>query len=117
MTEDKRIFMKQSALILGIPFCSDTCYTFSGAVMNVYLSDTCCLTDRVYLSLVAHHRGHLDTAFHLRGLNNVILDFGGATLLLHGRIQPFIIDECENITIRNVTVAYDRAFYSEFDVP
>lgn len=108
--------MKQSVLKPAVPLCSDTCYTFSGDVMNIHLSDTCCLTDRVYLSLVAHHHGQLDTAFFLKNLKNVVLDFGGATLLLHGRIQPFIIDECENITIRNVTVAYDRAFYSEFDV-
>ena len=108
--------MKQTELKLGMTLCSDTCYTFSGDVLEVHLSDTLHLTDRTYLSLTYHNRGCLDTAFYLRGLKNVVLDFGGATLLLHGRLQPFIVDECENVTIRNVTVAYDRAFYSEFDV-
>ena len=116
MIGDMSRFMKQAELKPGMTFCSDTCYTFSNDVLDVHLSDTQNLTDRIYLSLTAHHHGCLDTAFYLRGLKNVVLDFGGAILLLHGRLQPFIVDECENVTIRNVTVAYDRAFYSEFDV-
>lgn len=108
--------MKQELLIPGVPLCSDTCYRFSGDIMDVSTENTQRITERIYLSLVAFHRGYLDTAFYLHGLKNVVLDFGGATLLLRGRIQPFIIDQCENITIKNVTVAYDRAFFSEFDV-
>ena len=108
--------MKEAHLTPGTALCSDTYYRFEGDILDVSLSDTQHITDRIYLSLTAFHRGALDTAFYLHGLKNVVLDFGGATLFLRGRIQPFIVDECENITIKNVTVAYDRAFFSEFDV-
>ena len=108
--------MKQDFLCINKPLESDTVYRFEGDMLSVSLGDTQHITERTYLSLVPFHRGFLDTAFYLRGLKNVVLDFGGATLKLHGRIQPFIIDECENVTIKNVTVEYDRAFYSEFDV-
>ena len=108
--------MKEAHLTPGTALCSDTYYRFEGDILDVSLSDTQHITDRIYLSLTAFHRGALDTAFYLHGLKNVVLDFGGATLFLRGRIQPFIVDECENITIKNVTVAYDRSFFSEFDV-
>ena len=108
--------MKEAYLAPGIALCSDTYYRFDGDILDVSLSDTQHITDRTYLSLTAFHRGCLDTAFYLHHLKNVVLDFGGATLYLRGRLQPFILDGCENVTIRNVTVEYDRAFYSEFDV-
>lgn len=41
------------------------------------------------------------------------LDFGGAALVFHGKIVPFILDGCENVTIRNCTIDYDRPFYTE----
>lgn len=108
--------MEHRTLSPGVQIESNTCYTCTQDTLAFRVSDTQHLTDRTYLSLVYFNRGYLDTAFYLRGLKNVVLDFNGATLLLHGRIQPFILDECENVTIRNVTVAYDRSFYSEFDV-
>lgn len=37
-------------------------------------------------------------------------------ITLYGFIQPFIIDNCTNITIKNVTVEYERANYTEPDV-
>lgn len=58
----------------------------------------------------------LSTAFYLKDKENVTLDFGGAVITLHGLIQPFIIDNCTNITIKNVTVEYERANYTELDV-
>mgnify|MGYP006864423003 CR=1 FL=1 len=89
--------MKEEHLTPGTALCSDTYYRFEGDILDVSLSDTQHITDRIYLSLTAFHRGALDTAFYLHGLKNVVLDFGGATLFLRGRIQPFIVDECENI--------------------
>ena len=34
-------------------------------------------------------------------VKNITLDFGGATIVLHGKIQPFLLDGAENITIKN----------------
>ena len=32
---------------------------------------------------------------------------------MHGKIQPFLFDSCENITVKNCTVTYDRPPYTE----
>jgi hypothetical protein len=32
---------------------------------------------------------------------------------MHGKIQPFLIDSCENITVKNCNVTYDRPSYTE----
>ena len=97
-------------------FESNTYYTFEKKDCDIYLEDTERVTDKKYLIMAEVNRGYLDTAFYLKGLKNVTLDFDGAMIVCHGRIQPFILDECENITVKNVIVAYERAFYSEFEV-
>lgn len=58
----------------------------------------------------------MDTAFYLYKLNNETLDFGGKVITLHGKIQPFIIDECCNVVIKNIVVKYDRAMFTELDI-
>ena len=58
----------------------------------------------------------LQIAFLLKDVENVTLDFGGATLMIHGRIQPFIIDNCRNVTVKNVVIQYDRSFFTEAEL-
>jgi pectate lyase len=43
----------------------------------------------------------------IEGFKNLTVDFGGADLIFHGRVQPLTIDSCENIRIRNVTIDWD----------
>ena len=66
----------------------------------------------------AMRKGHpvLNTAFLLKGKRNVTLDFKGATLMLHGEFQPFVLEDCENVTIRNVVVEYVRPNFTEATV-
>lgn len=97
-------------------FESGKYYVFEGEKLIFNLSDTKKLTDKVYTSLSEFNFGCLDTAIHLKNLKDVTLDFSGATLYLKGRIQPFIIENCENITVKNVKVEYDRSFYTELEV-
>lgn len=52
-------------------------------------------------------------AFHLKGVKDVVLDFKGAEILLHGKIQPFILEDSTNVTIRNVSVRYARSPVTE----
>lgn len=96
-------------------FESNNTYVFSGAALHFTLADTTRVTDERYLTV---HEGatHLDVAFYLKDLRNVTVDFGGAVLHLCGRIQPFLLDGCENVTVRNVTVEYDRSLFTELDV-
>lgn len=90
-------------------------YIFSGGDALITPDDA----ERTYCEryLTVHEGAQfLDAAFILKDLKNVTLDFGGATLTLRGRIQPFIIDNCENITIKNVTVEYERSLFTELEV-
>lgn len=41
----------------------------------------------------------------LKGLKNVTIDGQGARFVTHGEMTGFVIDQCENITFRNFTVA------------
>ena len=63
-----------------------------------------------------HVKGHhfpRRTAFYLKGLRNVTLDFAGAEVLLHGKYQPFLLVDCTNVTVKNVSVRYDRTPYTQ----
>ena len=57
--------------------------------------------------------GVVKTTFLLEGRRNVTLDFHGATLRLHGKQQPFVIERCSGVTIRNVTIVHERASFTE----
>lgn len=55
----------------------------------------------------------LDTAFYLKGRRGVTLDFKGRKLLFHGKVQPFLLDGCQDVTIRNVTICHARSPFTE----
>ena len=55
----------------------------------------------------------LESAFILRELENVCIDLNGAKLVFHGRIQPFAIYDCKNITFKNFSIDYDRPFFTQ----
>ncbi|MDB5279691.1 MAG: alpha,3-galactosidase [Ferruginibacter sp.] len=41
------------------------------------------------------------------GVNNLMVDCSGSEFIFHDRMQPFTIDNCNNITIRNVSIDWD----------
>lgn len=51
--------------------------------------------------------------FPILGINSLTIEGNGATLLFHGRISPFVIDESTDITITNLKIDYTRPFYSQ----
>lgn len=60
--------------------------------------------------------GRRNTAVYLKGKKNVTLDGNGATVLVHGKMTPFLLDGCENITFRNLTVDYACPTMAEITV-
>ncbi len=56
------------------------------------------------------------TAIFLENKNNITIDGNGATLLVHGKMTPLLFNECENITVRNLTVDYACPTMSEFKI-
>lgn len=101
-------------------FKSNTYYSFDNTDTNIYTSQAKPASEKKYFTICGTGleacNQCLNTAFLLKDLENVTLDFGGAVITLHGKIQPFIIDSCKNITIKNVVVEYNRSHYTELDI-
>ena len=98
-------------------FESNSEYFMDGDTLSVSLSDTVHLEEKIYRAIYTSAKTWLDTAIYLKGLSNVTLDFGGATLLLKDdTIQPFVLDECEGVTIKNVIVEYERSLLNEMNI-
>lgn len=55
--------------------------------------------------------GMKSIAFPLIGKKNITIDGQGAKLIFHGKILPFVIDGCENITIKNLSIDYAEPAY------
>ncbi|MBQ2974257.1 MAG: hypothetical protein IJE19_07865 [Clostridia bacterium] len=55
-------------------------------------------------------------ALFLKNKKNVSIDGNGAKIIVHGKMTPFLFDECENITVRNLSVDYACPTMAEFRV-
>ena len=97
-------------------FESNKEYRFGGDV-SVELCECVHLEEKIYRSMYSSEKYWLDTAIFLKDISNVTLDFGGATLYLRDdTIQPFVLDGCENVTIKNVVVEYERSLMDEIEI-
>lgn len=56
------------------------------------------------------------TAMLLQKKKNVVIDGNGSSVIVHGKMTPFLFDKCENITVKNLTVDYACPTMSEFRV-
>lgn len=60
--------------------------------------------------------GQRYVAIYLKNKKNITIDGNGATIMIHGKMTPFLFDNCENITVKNLTVDYYCPTMSEFTV-
>ncbi len=60
--------------------------------------------------------GRRYSAIYLKDKSNIVIDGNGATILVHGKMTPFIFDRCKNITVKNLTVDYACPTMAEFTV-
>ena len=102
--------MKQKLLIPN-DWKDDAEYVGEQTVYHVR-PDDCMLYDMKFRK----DGGVVKTAVLLENKRNVTLDFNGATLMLHGKQQPFVMERCDGVTIRNVTIVHDRASFTEATV-
>ncbi len=56
------------------------------------------------------------SALYLDSKKNVTIDGNGATLLVHGKMTPLLLNKCENITIKNLIIDYACPTMAEFKV-
>lgn len=56
------------------------------------------------------------SGIYLKGMKDIVIDGNGAEILVHGKITPILLDKCENITIKNLSIDYACPTMSEFKV-
>ncbi|MBQ9544633.1 MAG: hypothetical protein IJV00_05865 [Clostridia bacterium] len=105
--------MIKKEFIIGQPIESDTEYYAKKSEYHVYARDAVRVCDGRYVALRAHDAKEFDVFTLIKDKKNVTLDFCGATLVMHGKIQPFLIDGSENVTVKNCRVTYDRPPFTE----
>ena len=52
-------------------------------------------------------------AFQLKSMKDFCIEGNGAVLMFSGHISPFHLEKCRNISVRDLTIDFDRPFVSE----
>lgn len=63
-----------------------------------------------------NRNGQRNVAIYLKDKKNITIDGNGSTLMIHGKMTPFLFDNCENITVKNLVVDYYCPTMTEFTV-
>ncbi|MEE1048067.1 MAG: right-handed parallel beta-helix repeat-containing protein [Clostridia bacterium] len=69
----------------------------------------CCISNHGF-------NGYKRTVFKLDGMRDFEIDGGGSLFVLHGITNTFIIDNCENISLKNFSVLTEKTQHGEFKV-
>ena len=97
----------------------DTLTLEKGKVYNVRQDDSFELEGYYCSNTAKQHEnptGKRYAAFYLKDKSDIVIDGNGATVLVHGKMTPFIFDRCCNITVKNLTVDYACPTMAEFTV-
>ncbi len=103
-------------LCKGMRFQSGKTYVADNGVIDVYMQDTFYCDNKEALSSTRLMKDSCQVGFLLENLHDVTLDFGGAKVVFHGRIVPFVLLNCQNVVIKNLKIDYDRPFFTQADV-
>ncbi len=95
---------------------SNTYYLAAEKRYDIYMEDTVRSYEPEYRSHSKACQDYLDIGFLIKDKENLTIDFNGATLVFHGRIQPFMLDNCKHVTLKNMKIDYDRPFYTQASV-
>ncbi len=63
-----------------------------------------------YLQVTNHENGLKKIAFDLSNHKHLVIDGHGATLMFYGKIIPFLIEDCDKVEIRNLTIDWFHPF-------
>nr|WP_319569561.1 right-handed parallel beta-helix repeat-containing protein [uncultured Draconibacterium sp.] len=86
---------------------------FSTGIYHFY-PDGC--KTKVYYEANTINAGPKVCAFHFENVKNLVIDGRGSHLIFHQEIQPFTFDNCENITLKNVTIDWEQPFIAQGEV-
>ncbi len=60
-----------------------------------------------------HNDVVIKTAFPLFNMKDLVIDGQGSTFIFHGKMIPFLIDESQNISLKNLSIDWEVPFHSE----
>lgn len=66
-----------------------------------------------YLKTSNNDPGDKRIAFDLEGMENLLIEGNGATLLFSGFVSPFYLKGVRNVTVKDLNIDYTRTFHSE----
>ena len=66
-----------------------------------------------YYYISNNRHGPKKVAFPIIGKKNITIDGSGSRFIFHGEMIPFIIEQSENITLKNFSIDWERPFYSQ----
>ena len=101
---------------VGVTLESNTEYFATEKEYHVYFDDTTVVADDRYVALRKGVEKEFNVFVLVKDKKNITLDFCGATLVMHGAIQPFLLDGSENVTVKNCKVTYARPPYTEAEI-
>lgn len=55
-------------------------------------------------------------AFLFEEIKNLIIDGNGSTLIFHEQMQPFTFDNCQNVTLKNITIDWENPLTAQAEV-
>lgn len=67
----------------------------------------------VYSNISNHDDVIIYTAFPLQEFKNLEIEGQGSTFIFHGRMIPFLIENSQNITVKNLSIDWEVPFHSE----
>lgn len=62
------------------------------------------------------HNGYRRSAFLLEDMRGFEVDGSGSLLIFHGAMNAFLLRRCEDVTIRNCNILYERTNHGQFVV-
>ncbi|MCC2683626.1 MAG: Alpha-galactosidase, family [Paenibacillaceae bacterium] len=101
-----------SAIFHAVQQCAKQPNTVLSFPQNTYHvhPDRC---DEQYLFISNHDHSLKRIAFALENLSDVTIDGNGSQFMFHGRVMPFMLRNCKNVTIRNLSIDYERPFFTQ----
>ncbi len=104
---------------IGCLHSGETLLLEKGAVYHAFQDDSYDLTGYFFSNTAEQCEnpdGRHRVAIFLKDKKDIVIDGNGATLLIHGKMTPFLFDGCENITLKNLTIDYARPTMNEIFV-
>lgn len=100
---------KVAALLTYIKEHNITKVTFATGEYHFYPG----LATEDYAFISNNDQGLKRIAFYLKNISNLTIDGQGSAFTMHGGINPFILQDATNVSIKNLSIDFTRAFHSE----